>query len=103
MCITSGPFAHWIVTTLSPHFLRHDYANGNYIPSLTPINVMTDAISDAKKYDDFLLDLEVHHSPLHLVVKGEQGNPYPMCSPKNPIFFSHHIFIDMAWYNWQMK
>ncbi|KAJ9074751.1 hypothetical protein DSO57_1003405 [Entomophthora muscae] len=103
MCVTDGPFAHWMVTTPSPHCLRRDYADGKSVPPLTPIDVMSGIISDTKEYEDFVFDLEVHHGPLHLDVGGERGDLNPMHSPNDPLFFLHHTFIDMVWYNWQMK
>ncbi|KAI0241370.1 hypothetical protein L0F63_005999 [Massospora cicadina] len=103
MCVTDGPFANWMVTTPKPHCLRRDYAGGTTIPALTSIDVMTGLLNDLTEYSEFSFQLEVHHGPIHLDIGGERGDLNPMHSPNDPLFFLHHTFVDMLWYNWQMK
>jgi hypothetical protein len=52
-------------------------------------------------YADFTTFLEGQHNTPHVAIGGNMG--VVATSPLDPMFWSHHSFIDMIWRNWQLS
>ncbi|KAI0244529.1 hypothetical protein L0F63_000178 [Massospora cicadina] len=77
-CVSDGPFRNWQI--ISP------FVSQRVISQLLRIN----------DYSQFNDRLEVAHGSIHNNIGGNRGDMLPI-----PIFFLHHVFVDMLWWNWQ--
>jgi tyrosinase len=75
-----------------PRAVFHD---GDRLPSVTELNQVM-AADSFESFDDLLVSL---HNGVHVWVGGAMGDPAR--SPRDPLFFLHHCFLDKVWADWQ--
>jgi hypothetical protein len=68
------------------------------VATQTEINQNVLARSD---YVSFTTNLEQAHNTVHMFVGGNTM-PFPMVSPRDPLFFLHHANVDRIWAQWQL-
>jgi tyrosinase len=100
-CVQDGPFKHWRPHYPEPHCFSRSWADkaNNRIPAFQAPEVLNSMLIHAKTYDEMRAGFE---SPMHNAVHMSIGGEMPtMHSPNDPIFWTHHSFIDKVWYDWQ--
>ena len=104
-CVTKGPFAgwkDWEGNCLTPgrgvNWSLRDSANGPLTDRMTLITITTgqDAYGLDRGYRAGIQDTP--HNMAHNYLGGHMRS---MRSPMDPIFFSHHAFVDKNWATWQ--
>jgi len=45
----------------------------------------------------------ISHGAPRTAITGDKGDPVTMYSPLDPIFYFHHTFVDLVWWQWQKK
>ncbi|KAI9296226.1 Di-copper centre-containing protein [Neoconidiobolus thromboides FSU 785] len=102
-CINSGPFKDFKVLDLySPNgdeiCLRR---NKIFTQQVTGGPEMENLYLNSAPIGQFSIDLEgVPHSRIHNGIGGDFATGV---SPSNPIFYSHHAFVDKLWFDYQMR
>ncbi|KAJ9082687.1 hypothetical protein DSO57_1002204 [Entomophthora muscae] len=101
-CLQDGPFANWTTNFPNRHCLRREYDQGPKVSPLpTPESIILDL--NEERFSDFAVQLEIKHGYPHASVGGDAGDLLAMHSPNDPLFYLHHTFIDMLWYQWQQR
>lgn len=97
-CQIDGAFKPpWMPSDSSPVCLRHDFVTSPF-PSYSDINhVMGMPHTD---YGAFTLALESVHNDPHCLIGADMCS---FMSPRSPVFFLHHGYIDQLWDRWQRK
>ncbi|KAI9293454.1 Di-copper centre-containing protein [Neoconidiobolus thromboides FSU 785] len=101
-CIGDGPFSNFNLNFPDPHCLKRSYNNGDKIKSFATTEQFV-ALLNEKNFSFFSRRLELYHGGPHNGIGAYPGDFAPMHSPNDPIFFLHHCFIDMIWWQWQQK
>jgi tyrosinase len=104
--VTTGPFANMSIPYPKPGKLKRKFDMGRTIsPFLAPEDLMM-MINEAKSYNEFNAKISLKpHMDVHDYIGDGDENIHlaSMASPGDPIFFLHHCFLDMLWWNWQKK
>ncbi len=102
------PYWNWITTREIPKELKKRLFGWmnvsravSHNPDKLPTRSTFDAIVNSTVYASFDLELNNLHGIVHNWVGGAMSNPRK--SPKDPLFFLHHAFIDKTWADWQAK
>lgn len=99
--IKTGPFAHFD-TPIGPLF-RNIGSDGSLISREGIDNVLRKSqlsqISEPTAMEDS--SLEGHHNGVHIWVDGQMNNL--ALSPHDPVFYTHHCFIDYVWEQFRWK
>ena len=74
---------------------RAVFHNGDNLPSVAELN----HVKAATTFEAFDAPLITLHNEVHVWVGGAMANPAK--SPKDPLFFLHHCFLDKVWADWQ--
>lgn len=74
---------------------RAVFHDGDKLPTVTELN----QVKAATTFDSFDAQLINLHDRVHVWVGGAMGNAAR--SPKDPLFFLHHCFLDKVWADWQ--
>jgi len=102
-CVTTGPFAGWkdwegYCLTRGVNWSLKDSANGPLTDRMTLITLTTGK-------DNYGLDTGyragLQGTPHNMAHNYLGGHMRSMRSPMDPIFFSHHAFVDKNWALWQ--
>jgi len=100
-CVSSGPFASWRPYYPQPHCLQRKWIHGDNLGSYYSIESLNQAVTGYNDYDTFRENLEmVIHPVIHNNVGGDLSEMY---SPNDPLFYSHHAYIDYTWTQWQRR
>jgi hypothetical protein len=91
-CITTGSFV-----TFNPCIDRLTKFDGPGFDVVDVVNAYGGARGSAQ-YDTMRAGVEGVHNMLHVWVGGKMNSG---TSPADPIFYSHHAFIDKIWLDWQ--
>jgi hypothetical protein len=91
-CITTGSFV-----TFSPCVNRLTAFKGNGFDVVDVVNAYSGA-RGKDQYDTMRAGVEGVHNMIHVWVGGNMNSG---ASPADPIFYSHHAFIDKIWLDWQ--
>ena len=103
-CVTTGPFAGWKdwegnCLTRGVNWDLEDSANGPLTDKLTLLTLTTGK-------DDYGLQRGyrsgIQGTPHNMAHNYLGGHMRSMRSPMDPIFFSHHAFVDKNWALWQV-
>ncbi|KAJ9049753.1 hypothetical protein DSO57_1021265 [Entomophthora muscae] len=101
-CVTQGPFANWNVSHPQPHCLRRSFDTGQRIsPFASTESISLDC--NEPTFSDFAMRFEIKHGNPHVSIGGNYGDFSTMHSPNDPLFFMHHVFVDMVWAEWQQR
>jgi len=102
-CVTKGPFAGWKdwegnCLTRGVNWSLRDSANGPLTDRMTLITITTgqDAYGLDRGYR-----AGIQGTPHNMAHNYLGGHMRSMRSPMDPIFFSHHAFVDKNWAAWQ--
>ncbi|KAI9290605.1 Di-copper centre-containing protein, partial [Neoconidiobolus thromboides FSU 785] len=61
-------------------------------------------LSRSKTFDQFRQQIEgAPHGAVHMNIGGDKGDFSTMYSSNDPIFYLHHAFIDLLWFEWQER
>jgi hypothetical protein len=123
-CVTTGPFAGWQdwegnCLTRGVNWDLKDSANGPLTDKLTLLTLTTNKVRFSEPSENGSLQLRCARVQDLYGVRdgyraGLQGTPHNMAhnylgghmrsmrSPMDPIFFSHHAFVDKNWALWQV-
>jgi tyrosinase len=100
-CVTSGPFSGWRPYYPQPHCLQRKWVYGDSLGALYSIENLNQIVSSNDDYDGFREQVEmVMHPLLHNAVGGDLAE---MHSPNDPLFYSHHAYVDYVWTQWQRR
>jgi hypothetical protein len=104
-CVTTGPFAGWQdwegnCLTRGVNWDLKDSANGPLTDKLTLLTLTTgkDAYGLNGGYRS-----GIQGTPHNMAHNYLGGHMRSMRSPMDPIFFSHHAFVDKNWAAWQVS
>jgi len=100
-CVTSGPFSGWRPYYPQPHCLQRKWVYGDSLGSFYSIENLNQMVTSNNDYDGFREQVEmVFHPLLHNSVGGDIAE---MHSPNDPLFYSHHAYVDYVWTQWQRR
>ncbi|KAI9292801.1 Di-copper centre-containing protein, partial [Neoconidiobolus thromboides FSU 785] len=103
-CVTSGPFANFMVNVPKRHCLKRDYNKGDKVTPFYPPESIEAIIASSKNYITFRNVIEyLPHSVIHTNIGGAVGDLSDFFSPNDPLFYMHHAFIDLLWHEWQLR
>ncbi|ORX89472.1 Di-copper centre-containing protein, partial [Basidiobolus meristosporus CBS 931.73] len=102
-CITEGPFKDWKMYVPTPHCLKRQWSKGDKISALYPPELLAKIVTGAKSYNEFRTAIEAApHALVHVNIGGKTGDVGTMWSPNDPLFWSHHAFVDKIWADFQL-
>ncbi|GMI13517.1 hypothetical protein TrLO_g6777 [Triparma laevis f. longispina] len=106
-CLTTGPFANWVVPVMPTHpdkacLSRSRSLSSSGTEGFTSASDMIETIMTYDtygSYSGFRARLEglPHANPHNLL----GGHIRTFVSPADPLFFSHHTYVDKLWAMWQ--
>lgn len=100
-CLTSGPLANWRPRFPSTHCLSRRFDAGNSLSSWDGPELINAIIATSSTYNSIRDQIEGgSHASVHVNIGGDMS---AMQSPNDPIFWSHHAFIDKIWDDWQKR
>ncbi|KAJ9079735.1 hypothetical protein DSO57_1032415 [Entomophthora muscae] len=103
-CVVQGTFAGWNSTIPTTHCLKRQYSSGNKISSFYSPEAIEAILSQSSTYDKVHTSIEGGpHGAVHNGIGGNNGDMAYMYSPNDPIFYAHHVFVDLLWNEWQMR
>ncbi|KXN70488.1 Di-copper centre-containing protein [Conidiobolus coronatus NRRL 28638] len=103
-CINNGPFAGWRVQSANSGCVSRYFGRGTTIPSWTAPEILNSDLNVQQSYDRFRSRIEgTGHALVHTGIGGNNGDMSFMYSTNDPIFWLHHAFIDLIWYEWQQR
>ncbi|KAI9598694.1 hypothetical protein BDF19DRAFT_419699 [Syncephalis fuscata] len=98
-CVVNGQFANWHPFYPEPHCLRRRWDNNDTISAYYSPEMIQSIKNNAHVFDEFRQQLEAPpHNQVHVSIGGDMPTLY---SPNDPIFWSHHAFVDKLWAEWQ--
>ncbi|KAJ9065030.1 hypothetical protein DSO57_1024126 [Entomophthora muscae] len=106
-CVGDGTFMNFTVlynqkALPAPHCLRRAFqTKGSKAAALVSFDVLNRTTLQQPTFKGFWYDLEFGaHATIHNAISSDFASP---TSPNDPIFFSHHAFVDKLWYDWQQR
>ncbi|KXN69968.1 Di-copper centre-containing protein [Conidiobolus coronatus NRRL 28638] len=104
LCVSTGKFANLQLTYPRPHCLARNFDEGDAISSFYSPESVENVIARGTTYDVFRRNLEgTPHGLVHNNIGGNGGDISTMYSTNDPIFWMHHAFIDLIWFEWQQR
>jgi hypothetical protein len=101
--IPGSPFKNFWTTIPSSHSIQRTFTMGGTAPfafvSRSNLDVATR--STKSNFDTFSNYLESMHGSPHVAIGGDMGMVTQ--SPNDPLFWSHHAFVDKIWREWQVQ
>ncbi|MEZ0096152.1 tyrosinase family protein [Streptacidiphilus sp. EB129] len=103
--VVDGPFANWTAAIPQTHPLRRQFDDGSRItPFYSAQNIEAILRKFTNSYDGFLRQIESGpQSTVHANIGGNNGDMTFMYSVNDPLFWVHHAFIDLLWFEWQQR
>ncbi|KAK9717517.1 hypothetical protein K7432_006148 [Basidiobolus ranarum] len=102
-CINEGPFKSWEMYVPTPHCLKRNWNKGEKISAFYPPELLSKIVTGAKSYNEFRVAIEAApHALVHVNIGGKTGDVGTMWSPNDPLFWSHHAFVDKIWADFQL-
>jgi hypothetical protein len=101
MCVQDGAFAGWRPYYPQPHCLQRKYKYGDNLGAFHSIEGINKIVVTSGDYDTFRTRVEtvVHPTP-HVNIGGDLSE---MHSPNDPLFWSHHAYMDYIWVQYQKR
>jgi hypothetical protein len=103
--IPSAPFRGW--SAGGQPCVRNFFAGGGNVGGggvpyvFISSEQIASLVNGRDTFADFTTFLEGQHNTPHVAIGGNMGEV--PTSPLDPMFWSHHAFIDMIWRNWQLS
>jgi tyrosinase len=98
-CVANGKFARFQARFPTSHCLGRQYDAGTRMSAWDSEELVASILVSASGYDDLRQQIEGGgHASIHVNIGGDMSQ---MRSPNDPIFWSHHGFIDKLWNDWQ--
>jgi tyrosinase len=98
-CVADGQFKGWQVNTPQPHCLKRKWKYGDNLGAFHSYEGVNKIVTQSSSYDSFRSRLEsLAHPTPHINIGGDMAEMY---SPNDPIFWSHHAYIDYVWTQYQ--
>lgn len=99
-CVTNGAFSAWKPSYPRSHCMTRSFSlANNRIGALYSAELVNYAISTSKTYDGLRTAFE---PTAHAAVHNNIGSDFSqMMSPNDPLFWSHHSFVDYVYDKWQ--
>jgi ribosomal protein S20 len=101
--IPKPPFQNWAVggSTCMRDFFQNNWNIGGFGDSYVflssqQVNLLTRSRDSFNTFSNFL---EANHGTPHVAVGGSMADV--PTSPLDPVFYSHHAFVDKIWSDWQ--
>ncbi|KAK9681150.1 hypothetical protein K7432_015733 [Basidiobolus ranarum] len=98
-CVTSGPFAGWVVSTPNRHCLKRTFNwedSKDLYSTPEDINEINDS---ARSYHELRSLFEGQpHGGIHHFIGGDMDETW---SSNDPLFWIHHAYVDKVWWDWQ--
>jgi tyrosinase len=101
--IPNAPFASWSSRVESLHAVLRGFTVGENVPAnefLTSPATIDALVTSGSAFAVMSNSLEGMHNAPHISVGGDMNNL--RSSPNDPIFYSHHAFVDLIWRRWQL-
>ena len=95
-CVTEGSFSDLSNETCVKRLIPRD--SGGFLT----LSNLKEVLVENPDYGRFVNTMENGlglHGHLHMFLGGDMAR---MNSPKDPLFYAHHAFIDKLWWEWQM-
>jgi tyrosinase len=100
-CVGNGPFSGWRPYYPQPHCLQRKWIYGDNLGSFYSIESLNQVVAQNDDYNSFRENVEmVIHPIVHNNIGGDLAE---MHSPNDPLFFSHHAYVDYVWSQWQRR
>ncbi|KXN71046.1 Di-copper centre-containing protein, partial [Conidiobolus coronatus NRRL 28638] len=101
-CVNSGYFSGWKVQIPEEKCLQRKFNGGDKIGSwYSPAMIENLLKNNRESYDQFRNALEGSpHAAPHTNIGGDMSQMY---STNDPLFFMHHAFVDLIWWEWQQR
>ncbi|KAI9598704.1 hypothetical protein BDF19DRAFT_431190 [Syncephalis fuscata] len=106
-CLSTGYFANWGSLyvdgedSTSVTCVTRSYDEGNSLGAFYSPEAIDAIIVSSKTYDELRSTLEgPPHGAIHA---GIGGSFTSMASSSDPIFWVHHAYVDMIWWQWQKR
>ncbi|KAL3899723.1 MAG: hypothetical protein SGCHY_001842 [Lobulomycetales sp.] len=97
LCITDGAFANW--RNEDGSCLKRGYGGDGLIAAFYSESVVNAAVRTSNNFDTIWGSLEGPlHGSVHVYIGGDLATA---ASPRDPLFFLHHAFIDKLFWEWQ--
>ena len=108
-CITSGPFKNWVVPVMPTHPDKTCLSRSRSLSTAgnEGFTSITEMVETMLNYDEFgarrgfraRIEGLPHAMPHNLL----GGHIRTFVSPADPLFFSHHAYVDKLWAMWQVR
>jgi tyrosinase len=101
--IPNAPFARWSSRVETRHNVIRGFTVGGSVPTnefLSSPGTINALVTSGDAFAVMSNSLEIIHNSPHRSVGGDMNNL--RVSPNDPIFFSHHAYIDLIWRRWQL-
>ncbi|KAI9297837.1 Di-copper centre-containing protein, partial [Neoconidiobolus thromboides FSU 785] len=100
-CISTSPYATWSMQVPSTHCLKRKFDLGDKISSFYSPEAIEAILRTSTTYDQFRKNIElIPHAKVHDNIGGDMTE---MFSPNDPLFYLHHAFVDLLWFEWQKR
>jgi Common central domain of tyrosinase len=100
--IPSSPFLNWWTNIPSMHSVQRQFTVGSNTPYAFVSRANLDVLTRSRggDFSTFSTYLEAVHGSPHVAVGGDMQ--IVTQSPNDPMFWSHHAFVDKIWSEWQL-
>ncbi|KXN64791.1 Di-copper centre-containing protein, partial [Conidiobolus coronatus NRRL 28638] len=103
-CIDTGQFAWTYSNVPSAHCVRRRFDKNPCLSAFYSPEALEIILGTSATYSEFYI--RIGGPPLvtvHQSIGGDVGDLSKTSSPNDPLFWLHHCFIDMLWWNWQER
>ncbi|KXN64785.1 Di-copper centre-containing protein, partial [Conidiobolus coronatus NRRL 28638] len=103
-CIDTGQFSWTYSNVPEVHCIRRRFNKKPYLTAFYYPEALEIILDTSSNYNEFYSRIGgPPHVIVHESIGGEVGDLYNTTSPNDPIFWLHHCFLDMLWWNWQER
>jgi tyrosinase len=103
-CINTGQFSWTYSNVPNAHCIKRRFNKKPYLTAFYSPEALEIMIDTSASYNEFYTRIGgAPHASIHESIGGEVGDLYNTASPNDPIFWLHHCFLDMLWWNWQKR
>ncbi|KXN69351.1 Di-copper centre-containing protein, partial [Conidiobolus coronatus NRRL 28638] len=103
-CVDTGQFAWTYSNVPEAHCIRRRFNKAPLLTSFYSPEALEVMLATSPTYYEFYIRIGgPPHASVHESVGGEVGDLLNMWSPNDPLFWLHHCFLDMLWWNWQER
>ncbi len=103
-CILDGPFRDFRAHNRRRCVMRDYNPNPRRRPAFVQAATLERLRARERTFRDFSFAFELDpHALPHMVLGGDRGDMSSMAACNDPLFYSHHAFVDLQWDLWQRE